>query len=101
MPKSGEMVYGPSKLMRLLLPCLLVLLSGCNADKIARLEKENKELREQLDAATKSANLELQSKCSAQARTLFTHSYSTLPLATFTNRYNATVNRCFSVVEYD
>jgi hypothetical protein len=81
--------------MRWLLFCSIVLLSSCNADKIARLEKENKDLRDQLSATTKAASIELQGRCAAQARSLFTHSYQALPVATFTNHYNATLNRCF------
>ena len=57
--------------MRWLLLCSLLLLSGCNTEKIAQLEKENKELQARLAAQEGRNLLDLQEKCSKQARSEF------------------------------
>lgn len=86
--------------MRWLL-CSVALLAGCNADKIAQLERENMELR------SKFTVMELQDKCSKQALLEFKeggwdkHEYQAdNKMASFTNHYNVTLNKCFMEVDY-
>ena len=74
--------------------CCLCLVVGCNKDKIERLEAENRELVAKLAAA----NLDLQDKCSKQARVRFASLSSSQAIATFTNHYNAKLNKCFALV---
>ena len=82
--------------MRFALSALLVLGSGCDQDRIARLEKENRELSMKLQEATKAANLDLQAKCSSQARTAFKEmGWDKQPFADYTNHYQQKLNKCF------
>jgi hypothetical protein len=75
-------------------------MSGCtDKDRLAALEKENKELHKKLDALPQNATIELQGKCSSQARLLFNQSYRALPLATFTNHYSVKANKCFISIQ--
>ena len=81
-----------------------LVLSGCDSDRIARLEKQNQELQDQLKKQQTSANLELQSKCSHDAKTWFNENWNRrdkdTTLLDFTNHYNKEMNKCFIVVEY-
>jgi hypothetical protein len=78
------------------LVALALLGTGCNQDKIARLEKQNNELKARLDAATKSANLDMQEKCAKQARIEFNRAgFDKDETANFTNHYNPKLNKCF------
>jgi hypothetical protein len=75
---------------------LMLFGTGCNPDRIARLEKENKELAAKLDAALKTANLELQQKCAQQSSVEFKgQGWERDPMTNITNHYNAKVNKCF------
>lgn len=75
---------------------LILFGAGCNQDKIARLEKENKELAAKLDAAVKTANLDLQAKCAQEARLAYNESgLKKDALSSYTNHYNRTLNKCF------
>jgi hypothetical protein len=81
--------------------CLVVLLSfglcACNTDKIADLEKQNKELATKLEAVAKQNNLDLQSKCAAQARVEFDSEGWDKRTSTvsYINHYNPRLNKCF------
>jgi hypothetical protein len=84
--------------MRCLLLLSLALLSGCNVDRIAQLEKENRELRQTLDTKMKVLTLELQDKCAKQAQSEFTalgfKENNDNWQASFENHYNAKLNKC-------
>jgi hypothetical protein len=86
--------------------CLCVMsfaLTGCDADKIARLEKQNQDLQDQLKKQQALASLEFQSKCSRDARTWFHENWrgdKDTTLLDFTNHYNKVMNKCLIVVEY-
>ncbi len=71
-----------------------VLLSGCNTDKLAKLEKENKELTAKLETASKKMSLDLQENCARGAREEFSSEHWVSD-AGFTNHYNGKLNRCF------
>ena len=86
--------------MRFLPLFQIALLCGCNADKIAQLDKENKELRANL------TTIELQEKCSRQALSEFKDigydgpEYKTAEKsANLANHYNADLNKCFMEVD--
>jgi hypothetical protein len=87
--------------MRWLVLCSFALLCGCDADKVARLEKENKELRDKLDTAPKTASLDLQEKCAKQARIEFNagwnkpENHKASQSLDFTNHYNSKYGKCF------
>ena len=77
-----------------------LLLSACNTEKIAQLEKQNKELAAKLESASKSGILDLQEKCAKQARELFkSDGWEKEKMASFTNHYNQRLNKCFVQVE--
>ena len=80
------------------LPVLLSIMPGCNADKIARLEKQNSELEAKLDSLSKAASLDVQAKCAQQARVVFNESGLSPKkdaLAGYTDHYNQGLNKCF------
>jgi hypothetical protein len=78
---------------------------GCDhEERISRLEKENKDLRAEVDKTRDTvADYDLQAKCSKDARTWFNESWTrdkdTL-LLDFSNHYNREKNKCFILVEY-
>ena len=49
---------------------LFAIVTGCDSDRLAKLEKQNTALGEQLASLQKSNQLELQSKCAKDAKTL-------------------------------
>jgi hypothetical protein len=57
------------------------------------------ELTMRLEAGTKTSNLDLQEKCSLQARQEFTQSGRNKQLASYINHYNSKLNKCFIVIE--
>ncbi len=62
---------------------------GCNSEKIARLEQENKRLAERLDAVTNGASLDLQEKCAKRAAHYYSDAgYGKERMAGYTNHYN-------------
>jgi hypothetical protein len=87
-----------------LLLIAIVLLPACNADKIAQLERQNKELSAKLEATSRLTNLELQDKCAQQARTEFERGgWNKLEtpkhMASLTNHYNSKLGKCFMEIE--
>jgi hypothetical protein len=89
----------------LLVGALAVSFVACDtSDRLARLEKQNQELQAQVQKGNAAADLDLQAKCSRDARAWFTENW--LPrdkdtiLLDFTNHYNKKLNKCFILVEY-
>jgi hypothetical protein len=79
----------------------LMLAAGCDTEKIARLEKENKELREKQTVA----EYELREKCSRDAKAWFNENWGSgrdkdTMLLVYTNHYHNKMNKCFIFVEY-
>jgi hypothetical protein len=75
--------------MRRLLLCSILFVSACNSnsEKLALLEKQNREL------------LDLQEKCATQARAEFNaEGWEKYQFATLTNHYNQKLNKCFTEV---
>ena len=79
-----------------------ISLIGCDSDRIARLEKQNEEIKAQLQQSRAAAELDLQAKCSKDAKTFFSEragrDKDTLLLDYF-NHYNKRENKCFIIIE--
>jgi hypothetical protein len=92
-------------MIRLPIPLIVVLVvvSGCDPQRAARLEKANADLTAQLKEKDVERNYELEARCSKDARVWFNQSFSrdkdTL-LLDFHNHYRAASNQCFALVEY-
>lgn len=84
--------------------CLALLFAtGCDTDRINKLEKENQEMKAKLEKNSAAVDLDLQAKCSKDARTWFNENWSRdkeTVLLEFSNHYNAKQNKCFVFVEY-
>lgn len=93
----------PRYLVMLVAAALLVS-TGCDSDRIANLEKQNKELQTELSKSRNAvAEYDLQSKCSKDARGWFSENWNRDKdsiLLDYTNHYNKGLNKCFIVVEY-
>lgn len=79
------------------------LVAGCDADRIAKLEKENADLKAMVEKQNAAAAYDLQAKCSKDARMWFNENWSSdkdTILLDFTNHYNVKQNKCFILVEY-
>ena len=59
-----------ARLQVMVLGLILLPIFGCNDDKIAQIQKQNEELKAQMAKQNASADLDLQAKCSAAARSL-------------------------------
>lgn len=78
----------------LLIPAMFAC--GCNSEKIARLEQENKRLAERLDAVASGPNLDLQEKCAQRAAQYYSDAgYGKEPMAGYRNHYNNKLRKCF------
>jgi hypothetical protein len=81
---------------------VLLILCGCNGDRIAKLEKENQELKAKLAEETANRD-DNQVKCSGEARTFFELKYKRDKSTTFLNymnHFNRAENACFVLVEW-
>lgn len=90
----------------LVLSLSLVALVGIGCDtgnRISRLEKENEDLKAEIQKNHIALDYDLQAKCSRDARAWFNENYSrdkdTL-LLDFSNHYNKSSNSCMIFVEY-
>jgi len=83
---------------------VLLMAIGCGQDKkIAILEKQNQELKAEMEKSHTTADYDLQAKCSKDARTWFNETWSGTKGAIFldfTNHYNKSMNKCFILTEY-
>jgi hypothetical protein len=80
-----------------------IFFSGCDTDKIARLERENKELHELVEKQQATADLDLQAKCARDSKNWFNENWQrdkTTTLLDYTNHYNKSRSKCFILVEY-
>jgi hypothetical protein len=91
--------------MRLLVSLVLALaLSGCDSDRLAKLEKQNAALGAQLTALQKTNQLEAQSKCAKDTRDWFARAFESdkdTTLLEYTNHYNISRNKCFASVNWN
>lgn len=92
--------------MRIILSVLLLCAIGCDSGKVAELEKQNAELKAEVDKRQKTDNFELQGRCAKDARDWFNGNYiatsreKDTQFLDFTDHYNAKLNKCLIVVEY-
>jgi hypothetical protein len=85
-----------------LLACCAVV-AGCDADRVAKLEKENADLKAKVEKQDTALVYDLQAKCSKDARAWFNENWSrdkNTILLDFTNHYDAKLNKCFILVEH-
>lgn len=85
----------------LMVSCALI--AGCDADRIAKLEKENADLKTKVEKQNDATAYDLQAKCGKDSRTWFNLNWSSdkaTALLDFTNHYSAKLNKCFILVEY-
>jgi len=89
--------------LRLVIVGLMILGTGCNQNRIARLEKDNKELHAQLDKQKQFTDLDTQGKCSEAANKYFREEFvadkSTTVLDHY-NHFNKEMGKCFALVEW-
>jgi hypothetical protein len=81
----------------------ILVVGGCDdPQRSARLQKENAELKAQLNEKNVTRNYDLQTRCSKDARAWFNQNYSrdkdTIMLD-FSNHYNSASNQCLIFVE--
>lgn len=77
----------------------LTLAAGCDTEKVARLERQNKELQEKQTVA----EYDLREKCSRDAKAWFNENWrrdKDTVLLDYTNHYSKAMNKCFILVEY-
>jgi hypothetical protein len=87
--------------------CAVILLFiapvGCQDERINQLEKQNADLKAQMEKSHVALDYDLQVKCSKDARTWFNENWrsdkDTL-LLDFSNRYDKATNQCFILVEH-
>lgn len=84
---------------------LLFTLAGCDNDRLAKLEKQTAALESQLAAVQKANQLDLQAKCSKDAKVWFDERWASgrdrnTLILDFTNHYNLAKNKCFVQVEF-
>jgi alpha-mannosidase len=82
---------------------LVLIPLGCNDDRIAKLEKENKELRSAQSDRDRVADYDLQEKCAKDGRAWFNENWSrdkSTLLLDYHNHYSKRLNKCFIEVEY-
>jgi hypothetical protein len=82
---------------------VLFFMTACQDAKIASLEKQNKELKAEIEKSHATADYDLQAKCSKDAKAFFNENLAAAKdaqLFTFRNHYNKPLNKCFIIVEY-
>lgn len=86
-----------------LLFCLFAVIGCDTGERLNRLEKQNADLKAELDQRRAVQDLDLQAKCSKDARTWFNENWQadkdTITL-NFLNHYNVKQNKCFILVEW-
>jgi hypothetical protein len=82
----------------------LFLVIGCDIpDRVSRLERENADLKSQIERDHAARDFDLQGKCSKDAQAWFNQNWARdkdTEYLKFTNHYNRKSNGCFVVVEY-
>jgi len=84
---------------------LLLIATGCDtSERVSRLEKQNKELQEEVRRETATADYDLQAKCSKDAKAFFREGWGSggkdVLLLDYRNHYDKKLNKCFILVEY-
>ena len=83
---------------------VLFMMVACGQDeRIANLEKQNQELKAEMEKGRATADYDLQAKCSKDARAWFNENWSRdkdTVMLDFSNHYNKSQNKCFILVEF-
>jgi len=79
--------------------CLVLTgIAGCDADRVAKLEKDNVELKARVDQQKAALEYDLQAKCAKDAKEWFRDNYppdkDTVTLI-YIDHYNRKLNTCF------
>jgi hypothetical protein len=81
-----------------------MIVSGCDdPQRTVRLEKENADLKAQLNEKKVTRNYDLEARCSKDARVWFNQNFSRdkdTMLSSFSNHYHVPSNQCYIFVEY-
>jgi hypothetical protein len=83
---------------------LTILVAGCNNDRVARLESEVQSIKQELSQVRKINGLELQAKCSGDAKTWFHENWQRdkdTNLLDYSAHYNAVSNKCFIEIYFN
>ena len=81
---------------------LIVILTGCDNQRVSTLEKDNRELKDKIQMRDSVTDLDLRAKCSRDAKAWFDDGWrgTQALLLDHTNHYNKAMNKCFILVEY-
>jgi hypothetical protein len=83
---------------------VMLVVGGCDdPQRTARLEKENADLKAQLNEKKVTRNYDLQTRCSKDARVWFNQNHSRdkdTMMLDFSNHYNSASNQCLIFIEY-
>ena len=81
-----------------------LIATGCDTDRISKLEKENQEMKAKLEKSNAAQEFDLQAKCGKDARVWFNLNFTPREKNTvyqdYSNHYNKKLNACFIFVEY-
>jgi hypothetical protein len=89
--------------LRILVCAVLVPVTGCDIDRMNRLEKQNEELKAEISKSRAVADFDLHGRCAKDARSWLSENWSRdkdTILLDYTNHYNKKTNQCFILVEY-
>lgn len=91
-------------LYRPILIAVVIVLGGCDASKISRLEKQNQELQSETRKNQAAVDLDMQGRCARDSKQWFDEQWAhgdkdTLSLD-YQNHYNKSLHKCFALVDY-
>jgi hypothetical protein len=86
--------------MRPFIAVFALLLTGCDSERVAQLEKQNAELTTKLESLSKASDMALQEKCASQAdRFAKQGGWDNQQLTDITNHYNVKLGKCLVMIE--
>lgn len=89
---------------RCAVPMLSVLVSACtDVEKMAKIEKENKELRAKVEQQNRVVDLDTQGKCGTAAKRYLNENWTVdkgTMLLDYHNHFNRSLGKCFILVEW-
>jgi hypothetical protein len=101
--RRGAKIHGIMVVLRLFLVVTAILATACDQDKVAQLEKANKDLRTELDKQKQIIDLDTQGKCANAAKQYFQEEFSadsSTILLDHHSHYNKPLGKCFVMVEW-
>lgn len=91
------------KILWIVVVVILALGTACNQDRLARLEKENKELHAEFEKQKQLVDLDTQAKCARAAKQYFREEFqpdSSTILLDHHSHYNKSLGKCFVLIEW-